>query len=194
MGDQDYLKFYDLERYLFEEVSPKFIKNGNIDASDFFCIVIWKSNRTKTRIISRLLKKGHSNLNDAVNELTTQIFQAPDLKSKMSVLIEGWGFRLPMSSAILTVLYPDVFTIYDIRVCEQLNKHFAKEPKDFYKIQDLVNFNDLWDGYCGFLEKVQEFAPKEFSLRDKDRWIWGKSFMEGVDNLSKTYTLSVKTE
>ena len=31
-----------------------------------------------------------------------------------------WAFRLPTASAILTVLYPDVFTVYDRRVCKVL--------------------------------------------------------------------------
>lgn len=170
---RDYRKIYDLEKYLFEDVSIKFKECGNLDSFDFFCIVIWKSNRSKSKITKRLLQKGHTDLNAAVRSLTQEIFDAGDPQSKMDVLIGKWGFRLPMSSAILTVLYPDDFSVYDVRVCAQL--------QDFHKIQNLLHFNDLWDGYCSFLKCVKEFGPQELNLRDKDRWIWGKSFTESLE-------------
>ena len=47
MGLSDYLKYYNLERYLFEEVTKKFKEEGQLGAFDFFCIVMWKANRAK---------------------------------------------------------------------------------------------------------------------------------------------------
>ena len=41
----DYLRYYDLERYLFEDVHRRFHEEGSIGAFDFFSIVIWKANR-----------------------------------------------------------------------------------------------------------------------------------------------------
>jgi hypothetical protein len=34
--------------------------------------------------------------------------------------MRDWGLRLPMASAILTILYPEDFTVSDVRVCQML--------------------------------------------------------------------------
>ena len=91
----------------------------------------------------------------------------------MKILIMEWGFLLPMASAILTVLYPMSFTIYDFRVCEEL--------KDFDKLPNKTNFDSLWNGYEKFIEAVHKVGPSEYSLRDKDRWLWGKSFSQQLE-------------
>lgn len=77
-------------------------------------------------------------------------------------------FPLPMSSAILTVLYPKEFTVYDKRVCNELG--------GFHKLKNLINFEAIWEGYQEFRRKVEESAPGDLTLRDKDRYLWGKSF------------------
>lgn len=41
---------YNLKDYLFETVSGRFGRDGTLSPYDFFAIVIWKSNRPKTRI------------------------------------------------------------------------------------------------------------------------------------------------
>jgi hypothetical protein len=66
MMETDYRKLYDLENYLFEEVSRHFSELGYLHAFDFFCIVIWKANRSKSKIAKRLLSRGHPNLESAV--------------------------------------------------------------------------------------------------------------------------------
>jgi hypothetical protein len=149
-------------------VRPRFLKQGYLDAFDFFCIVIWKAERAKTKTARRLLSY-HGDLNTAVKALTWAISQQSTSKEKMRVL---WniGLRLPMVSAILTVLYPDDFTVYDQRVCSQLGK--------YQHLQNRVNFETLWDGYQRFKCDVEKLAPSELSLRDKDRYLWGRSFRE----------------
>ena len=169
----DYLKLYDDENYLFAEVSRRFSEFGYLNAFDFFCIVIWKANRSKSKIAKRLLSKGHSDLDSAVVALTKSLANAADDKARMKILIVEWGFRLPMASAILTVLYPMSFTIYDFRVCEALD--------DFHKLQNKTNFDSLWNGYKSFVAAVNNAGPSEYSLRDKDRWSWGKSFFQQLE-------------
>jgi hypothetical protein len=68
----------------------------------------------------------------------------------------------------LTVLYPDEFTVYDVRVCEVLG--------GFKDIQYKTKFESLWQGYCKYIDRVKSETPSELNLRDKDRWLWGKSF------------------
>ena len=76
-----------------------------------------------------------------------------------------------MDSAILAMLYPDDFTVYDVRVCDTLG--------GFHNLGNRVNFENLWQGYQAFTRAVKESTPKELtSLRDKDRYLWGKSFYE----------------
>jgi len=166
----DYRKYYHLERYLFDEVTKIFEKNKTLSAFDFFCIVIWKANRAKSKVAERLLSRGYNDLNQAVLALTSDVAKAQDDKARMKVLISDWGFRLPMVSAILTVLYPNTFTVYDVRICEVLD--------NFRSAQYRTDFEALWSEYKGYIDAVQKRVTENYELRDKDRWLWGKSFSE----------------
>ncbi len=167
-NEVDFRQFYDLERYLFETVRPRFIEKGKLSAFDFFCIIIWKSNRSKSKIAKRLLKQGYETLDAVVLDLTRGLAQQSTPKDKLHYLWKAWGFRLPIASAILTVLYPGEFTVYDKRVCNVLGT--------FHDLAGCTKFEDLWAGYEDFRLAVEESAPQELSLRDKDRYLWGKSF------------------
>jgi len=105
--------------------------------------------------------------------LTKSLAKAANDKTLMKILFEDWGFLLPMASAILTVLYPMSFTIYDFRICEVLD--------DFYNLQNKTNFDSLWNGYELFVAAVKKIGPSEYSLRNKDRWSWGKSFSRQLE-------------
>lgn len=170
---QDYLRLYHLEAYLFGEVTRQFQKDGTLSAFDFFCIVIWKANRSKSKVAARLHKKGHPDLTAAVDALLRGIGSAPDNRSRLGVLIEEWGFRLPMASAVLAVLYPDEFTVYDVRVCDVLG--------DFKDAQHKAQFEELWRRYTDYVRAVRATVPGQLSLREKDRYLWGKSFAEQLE-------------
>jgi hypothetical protein len=73
-----------------------------------------------------------------------------------------------MASAIATVLYPNDFTVYDVRVCQILG--------EFQGLTHIINYDRLRDGYANYIGAVQRATPAELSLRDKDRWLWGRSF------------------
>jgi hypothetical protein len=88
-------------------------------------------------------------------------------------MIEEWGFRLPMASAILTVLYPKDFTVYDNRVCDALG--------DFKDAQYKTRFEALWSRYSEYIQAVRAAVPGHELLRDKDRYLWGKSFAEQLE-------------
>jgi hypothetical protein len=185
VANPDFRDLYYLERYLFENVTPRFQQTGTLSTFDFFCIVIWKANRSKSKVAVRLLSQGHSDLESAVAKLITSISEEPNNKLRMKILIDGWGFRLPMASAILSVLYPDAFTVYDWRVCDALGAfHYAK---------DKMNFDLLWEDYQSFLLAVEQTTPDEYSLRDKDRWLWGKSFCHQLENDIKAKFVKTNT-
>jgi hypothetical protein len=169
----DYLRFQDFESYLFEDVHRRFQEDGSIGAFDFFAIVIWKANRAKSKVAQRLLDrdaKGRKRLEPIVRDLTRSLHEAPDARSRLRILREDWGFQLPMASAVLSVLWPDEFTVYDARVCGQLGR--------FGDLAGKGRFDVLWDGYCQYLKAVEERGPAHLSLRQKDRFLWGKSVAE----------------
>lgn len=174
LNDQlDYRKFYNLEAYLLDDVSKRFRNTGTLSAFDFYCILIWKANRAKNKQVDRLLRKsGSHSFEQTVLRLVDTLVQSQDPKDKLRVLIRDWGFRLPTASAILTILYPSEFTVYDVRVCDTLEK--------FHELKDRRFTDRLWNEYLKFKHEVEQQAPREFSLREKDRYLWGKSFFMQV--------------
>lgn len=167
----DYLKLYDLERYLFDDVRAAFERNKKLTAFDFFCIVIWKANRAKSKVARKLVAKSENlsnDLNGIVEGLISAVANAADDKARMKILIEQWELRLPMASAILTVLYPENFTVYDERVCNELGKRHGLKNKK--------KIDRLWEGYQEYISDVTGREVALTALRDKDRTLWAKSF------------------
>ncbi len=165
----DYLKYFDREHYLFEDVRSRFHAERSLGAFDFFSIVIWKANRAKSRIARRLLnkeRKGKRDLEARCRRLTKSLYNAPDHKERLRLLIKDWGFALPMASAVLAVCWPEELAVYDYRVRDQI--------KGFPKL-NTQNFEKLWHGYQQYTAKVSKLVPSESSLRDKDRFLYGRS-------------------
>lgn len=165
-------KEYDEEAYLFDVVGPRFLKEGELSAYDFFFIVRWKANRAISKVAGRLLGESGPDLEKAVSRLTRQIFRAKEAQERFLVLVRGWRFRLPMASAILTVLYPRDFTVYDVRACDQV--------KGFHGLSAVRNPERLWRGYLEFKAAVERATPAGLSLRGKDRFLWARSRHEAL--------------
>jgi len=55
-----YIKEYELEKQLFEEVSKNFRENKTLSEEEFFKIVIWKSNRSKGKVLDEIRKNKKS--------------------------------------------------------------------------------------------------------------------------------------
>jgi hypothetical protein len=165
-----YLHYYNLEEYPFTEVTNAFRDRGYLTPEEFFSIVIWKANRSKGRIKAKLTK-GRRDLDTAVKDLTTQIQKAASDEERLRILLsKDWAFGLAMASAVLTVLYPERFTVYDIRVRDQLN------IKDFAGRKDQI---ELY--FKEYLPKVAAITEAK-ALRDKDRYLWGKSAYEDLQS------------
>lgn len=158
---------YDEETYLFQVVGPRFRETGRLDAYDFFFIVRWKANRAISRLARRLLSQGGPDLPTAVSRLAADLLGAKDPRERFCCLLERWQFRLPIASAVLTVLYPEEFTVYDVRACKELGR--------FQALKDCRDVADLWSGYLEFKAAVEAEAPAQLSLRDKDRFLWARS-------------------
>lgn len=171
LEDVDYRKFSYLEDYLFSEVSPRFAETGEISPPDFYMIVIWKANRAKTKVRDRLGRR-EGGFAGAVQSMAAALCTSTSPKQKLGIVMRDWGFLLPMASAILTVLYPEEFSVYDVRVCDQLER--------FHELAHRKFSDRLWSDYLEFLAAVTDAGPDGLSLRDKDRYLWGRSFYEGV--------------
>jgi len=188
----EYTKYYRLEQYLFKEVGPRFRKEGCLTAEAFFCIVIWKANRAKSKTAAKLLQKAKVRcLAEGVQKLTSALVEASSSKERMRILIKDWGFRLPMASAVLTVLYPEEFTVYDIRVVDELEQN-KKGP--LHQLANSTDFDkSIWPGYEQFIGAVRAAVPDEDSLRDKDRELWGRSFFNQlVDDIRRNFQKAKK--
>jgi len=169
MKNKDYKKFYNLEEYLFQVVGPRFRKDGTLSVDDFFCIVIWKANRAKTNIKKKLSRT--TTLSESIKELTNDVIQSKSLEEKLETMIKKWKFGLPMATAILTVLYPEDFTVYDYRVREQLGLSDIYSVKKYFK---------------DFLPVVKKYAKSlNQSMRETDKELWGKSFFDDLQKLIK---------
>src|SRR6266446_3367439 len=168
MDETDYRKFYDAERYLLDEVGPRFRETGELEPADFFTLLIWKAERKKNDHKKRLAKIAGS-FENAVHQVASELHKSTAHKHRLEVLINKWRFYLPTASAILTILYPDVFTVFDWRVCKEVV--CAYEPW-----RSRRSFSDvLWGRYESFKQAVINQTPTHLSLRDKDRFLIGRS-------------------
>jgi hypothetical protein len=175
----DWLQYYDRENYLFEVVSGRLRSHGSIGAFDLFTIVAWKAERAKGKIARRMIcHYGEPDLEGAARQMTREIGETRGWAERLQVLTERWGFRLPMASAVLSVLYPEEFTVFDVRACKELGMTPSIPDRK-------------WDGrlagYQEFITKVREAVPEVASLRDADRILWsrsvGRQLQEDIENL-----------
>jgi hypothetical protein len=78
-----------------------------------------------------------------------------------------------MATAILSILWPDRFTVYDVRVCGQLGR--------FGDLATQSRFDRIWPGYCEYLQAVNDAVPGPRSLREKDRVLWATSAAQQLE-------------
>lgn len=172
----EYQKYYDLDNILFPEISANFVRSGELSAEHFWFILIWKANRAKNYAKIRLTRD--STLQASVARIASTLHAASCGKDRLNILMREWGFSLPTASAILSVLYPNEFTVFDVRVCDSLRSLGVSTD---FKPLATQQFSDIfWERYCEFIDAVKANSPPNLSLRDKDRYLWGKSRFEDV--------------
>jgi hypothetical protein len=165
-------KQYNEEGHLFNVVGPRFRAQGYLDAYDLFFIVRWKANRAISTVAKSLARVSRSDLQVAAKKLTSELYEATQPRSRFLLLADKWKMRLPMSSAILTVLYPEDFTVYDVRVCNRLGNH--------HNLVNRVDSERRWRGYLEYQAAVKAAVEVPLSLRDKDRYLWAQSRHEDL--------------
>lgn len=162
-----------LEPYLFDAVGPHFQATGQLAPEDFWLTLIWKANRAKNHERRRFEKLGECKFEEAVGRIAVALTEAGGLEERLRILMVKWGMKLPTASAVLTVLYPESFTVYDVRVCKQLGR-FEEIAKDDFS-------EGLWGEYRKFVAAVELAAPSGLTLRQKDHYLWGLSLRDQVE-------------
>ncbi len=161
----DEIHFYSPETTLFPELATRFGQTGHLTAEELYLILDWKAARARTRHLRRLTD-GRT-FSQAAADLGQALHNALDDQDRLKLLLgKPWSFALPTATAILAVLYPERFTVYDIRVCDALG--------DFHRLGSRRWSERSWADYCRFIAAVRSSVPAHLSLRDADRWLWGQ--------------------
>jgi hypothetical protein len=168
------LAYYNPEERLFPNVAQQFGETtGELNSAALYLILDWKSPRARTRHLKRLAgNKAAGSFAAAARAISVSIKEAAGPEQRLEILMRKWGFRLPTASAILSVLYPEEFTIFDWRVCDELH--------DFHQLGGLNWSVKTWPKYQQFVAAVRKTAVRDgarpdSSLRDCDRWLWGQN-------------------
>jgi phage terminase Nu1 subunit (DNA packaging protein) len=85
MSDDFFLRYYDLETYIFVDVASKFKEQGKLDAFDLFSIINWKAQRANSKLAKRLIAKV-GNLELAAEQLTTALFKQPNTPEQRLII------------------------------------------------------------------------------------------------------------
>lgn len=169
-----YKKYYFLEEYLFKEITNSFNKNHYLADEEFFSIIIWKSNRAKTKVL-----KGIIGSKKTIKQITGDIYINSENKEKLlEYLTNIDGIGIPIASAILSVCFPNDFTIADYRVGTSIKDILGIEIKtSYWTIPKYLEYLKC----C--LEIKEKFNLK--TLRETDTALWGLSFKKDLDILIK---------
>lgn len=182
----NYLKYFDREHYLFEDVHDRFHGEHSLGAFDFFSIIIWKANRAKSIMAGKLFAQdplSRRDLDAICRDLTSALYAAPGNKERLGVLMQDWDFPLPMASAVLAVCWPEEFPVYDFRIRDQI--------QGSQKVNKSWDFERIWKAYQEYKTRVCELVPKESNLRDKDRFLYGRSNAKQLEKDIELWTISV---
>jgi hypothetical protein len=144
------------------------IRNGNFSLDNLTAILKWKSPRS----VHYLDGNSSDQINTALKKAAS-----PDISTKdaMKALMQLRGVGVPVASAILTVIFPDRYTVIDFRALEALG--YPLISVEFY--EDYLAFcKELADSE---IVRVQDNLPAPTALRALDRalWQWSK---EGLEN------------
>lgn len=190
---ENFLKYYWLEQeYLEKEVRRDFHerKPKHLTVEEFFAIVEWKNPKFGKTKLSYLTDKD-------IRKFTEDIGKETDKKKQLEILLmdgakDRKGIRLATASAVLTILYPDDFTVYDIRVRKQLAKGGVWEKVEKLRKDGIKEY--IPEDITGSKNQIQryftDYVPnvlmlgrklstrKLLSLRDCDRFLWVRDWYE----------------
>ena len=132
------------------ELAARFGQTGQMTAEELYLILDRKAARARTKHLRRLTE-GRS-FSQAADDLARALYGAPDDEGRLKLLLGvPWSFALPTATAILAVLYPDRFTVYDIRVCDALG--------DVHRLRTRRWSERSWADYCRSSRRSARLCP-----------------------------------
>jgi len=196
MGDskrdiEQWLDCYDPEIRVFPDLRKRLAKGEGLGKRDVLLIVKWKLGRIKGSNSKTVSDENLKKINTAIVEAAKPEKALAALKA----LEEVPGIVLATATAILTVCYPDTFTIIDERVLESLDllpggheKKKRRKKKKEGKEKSKYNTED-WTAET----YVDEYLPKvkarqdewKRTLRETDQALWGLSVNRRVEKVIK---------
>lgn len=188
---EQWLDCYDPESRVFPDIRKRLAKGEGLGKRDVLLILKWKLGRIKGSN-AKTVSEAHLK---AMNEAIVEAKKPESTIAALKALDEVPGIGLATATAILTVCYPDTFTIIDERVLESLDllpsgheKKKRKKKKKEGKEKSQYNTED-WTAKA----YVEEYLPKvkerkgewKRTLRETDQALWGLSVNRRIEKVIK---------
>jgi hypothetical protein len=177
------LDCYDPESRVFPEIRKRLSKSEGLSKRDVLLILKWKLGRIRG---SNSKTVSDENLNK-INKAIVDAKKPEKAVAALKALDKVPGIGLATATAILTVCYPDAFTIIDERVLESLElfpRWYDKKKKrrEKYSTADWTA-----KGYVKeYLPRVKECKDQwNKTLREADQVLWGLSVNRRVEKVIK---------
>jgi hypothetical protein len=186
---EDGLNYYDPEANLFSDIGQKVDRGGGLSKRDVLLIVKWKLGRIKDANADTVADARMVEINRAVAKAR----EAGGEVAALEALEKIPGIGLATATALLTVCYPEVFTIIDERVLEMLDLFPSTLPRAKRTRHSTEDWTarEYWNEYVPQVKKQSEAWG--CTLRDADRALWGLSVRGRVDEIiDKTEKLPVE--
>jgi len=182
------LDCYDPETRVFPEIRKKLSKGEGLSKRDVLLILKWKLGRIKGSNAKTVSDRNLEKLNKAIVDAK----KSNGALDALNVLDGVPGIGLATATAMLTVCYPESFTIIDERVLESLEllpSGYEKKNEKRKKKRKKKYSTDDWTakGY------VEEYLPRvgerkgewKRTLRETDQALWGLSVNRRVEKVIK---------
>jgi hypothetical protein len=151
----------------------------SLSKRDVLLILKWKLGRIKDSNAETV----NDNRMEAINEAVRNASQADRRIAALEALQKISGIGLATATAILTVCYPNDFTIIDWRVLEILDLY----PSRLAKAKRKRHSADDWtaaDYMREYLPNVKAYSERwSCTLRDADRALWGLSVDQRIEKI-----------
>jgi len=180
------LDCYDPETRVFPEIRTKLSKGEGLSKRDALLILKWKLGRIKGSNAETISDVNLKKINEAIVDANTTDGAVDALKALDKIP----GIGLATATAILTVCYPEIFTIIDERVLESLDlfpvgyerKKRKENKKKKYSTDDWTA-KEYVDEYLPAARKYKDEWKR--TLRETDQALWGLSVNRRVEKIIK---------
>jgi hypothetical protein len=167
----------------FETMSRAILRRGFLLKKEFVSIGRWKSRRQ--------IHNYEANSEEIVNEVTSQVLKEESETKRIRALTEGTlrGVKIPVASAILTIVYPNEYCIIDYRAWRALRwlQSGSKNQLTFNSYKEYSDFLDSLDDYMSlkaylrFLKQLRLITAKHNRTpRQLEMALWKFDQMRGM--------------